>query len=228
MSRTKLSFFEFSSRTSRRLARFSFTHGSCVIVTKHNERINEQKTANLSTVVATRMVSSIHARLFWTLFGLILVAKNTLGFSAISTRNTLHTTQTTKDILSSNRMMIDEDPRKNLILVVGSANQDLTSNTGVLPSIGETVMGNDFSTACGGKGANQAIAAASLSLAPVAMVCRVGDDIFGQNLLTNFRKLFFLNIPKRIDFNICWEPDSPQLSLNLSLFSCLILSVFYL
>lgn len=73
-------------------------------------------------------------------------------------------------------------------MVVGSANQDLTSNTEVLPTMGETVMGKDFATACGGKGANQAVAAASLQLAPVAMVCRVGDDVFGQNLLANFRK----------------------------------------
>lgn len=68
-------------------------------------------------------------------------------------------------------------------MVVGRANQDLTSNTDVLPSMGETVMGKDFATSCGGKGANQAVAAASLHLAPVAMVCRVGDDLFGQNLL---------------------------------------------
>lgn len=81
-----------------------------------------------------------------------------------------------------------DDAKKNLIMVVGSANQDLTSNSAILPTIGETVMGNDFATACGGKGANQAVAAASLGLAPVAMVCRVGDDIFGQNLLSNFRK----------------------------------------
>jgi hypothetical protein len=83
--------------------------------------------------------------------------------------------------------MIDDN---NLIMVVGSANQDLTSNTDIIPTIGETVMGQDFSTACGGKGANQAVAAASLQLAPVAMTCRVGDDLFGQNLLSNFRKFW--------------------------------------
>jgi hypothetical protein len=77
---------------------------------------------------------------------------------------------------------------KNSILVVGSANQDLTSTSGIIPKMGETVLGNDFATACGGKGANQAVAAAALGLAPVSMVCRVGDDIFGQNLLANFRK----------------------------------------
>jgi hypothetical protein len=77
----------------------------------------------------------------------------------------------------------------NRIVVVGSANQDLTSNTNILPTLGETVMASgDFQTACGGKGANQAVAAACLQMAPVSMVCRVGDDIFGQNLLANFRK----------------------------------------
>ncbi|KAG7351103.1 ribokinase [Nitzschia inconspicua] len=79
--------------------------------------------------------------------------------------------------------------KNNKILVVGSANQDLTSNSDVLPTLGETVMGKDFATACGGKGANQAVAAGMLGLAPVEMVCRVGDDLFGQNLLANFRKV---------------------------------------
>ena len=79
------------------------------------------------------------------------------------------------------------------VMVVGSANQDLTSTTDILPTIGETVMGLDFSTACGGKGANQAVAAASLGFVPVSMVCRVGNDIFGQNLLDNFRKCIYRN-----------------------------------
>ncbi len=82
-----------------------------------------------------------------------------------------------------------DETSKDSILVVGSANQDLVSYTGVLPALGETVMGKDFSTACGGKGANQAVAAASLSMAPVAMLCRVGDDLFGKNLLANFEKV---------------------------------------
>ena len=82
-----------------------------------------------------------------------------------------------------------DDGRGNqLILVVGSANQDLISRTEILPTLGETVMGTDFATACGGKGANQAVAAASLRLAPVAMLCRVGDDPFGRELLDNFRR----------------------------------------
>jgi ribokinase len=84
---------------------------------------------------------------------------------------------------------IDKQNDKNLILVVGSANQDLTSTSDVLPKLGETIMGKDFAIACGGKGANQAVAAASLGMAPVAMVTRVGDDLFGRNLLDNFRRV---------------------------------------
>lgn len=80
----------------------------------------------------------------------------------------------------------------NRIVVVGSANQDLISNSDILPAIGETVMGKDFSTACGGKGGNQAVAAALLQMTPVTMICRVGDDLFGRSLLENFRKLIFL------------------------------------
>lgn len=74
-------------------------------------------------------------------------------------------------------------------MVVGSANQDLTSYTSILPSMGETVMGSSFETSCGGKGANQAVCASSLGIAPsVTMVCRVGQDAFGADLLSNFRK----------------------------------------
>jgi len=82
----------------------------------------------------------------------------------------------------------DNNHSKNLILVVGSANQDLISTTKIIPTLGETITGTDFSTDCGGKGANQAVAAKNLQMAPVAMLCRVGDDIFGKNLLENFRK----------------------------------------
>lgn len=76
----------------------------------------------------------------------------------------------------------------NGVMVVGSANQDLTSYTSILPTMGETVMGSSFETSCGGKGANQAVAASSLGIAPITMVCRVGQDSFGADLLSNFRK----------------------------------------
>lgn len=78
---------------------------------------------------------------------------------------------------------------KNGVVVVGSANQDLTCYTSTLPTLGETVMGSSFETSCGGKGANQAVAAASLGISPISMVCRVGQDSFGADLLANFRKV---------------------------------------
>jgi ribokinase len=74
------------------------------------------------------------------------------------------------------------------VAVVGSANQDLTTYTAVLPQMGETVTGSIFATSCGGKGSNQACAAASLGLAPVTMICRMGDDVFAKDLLANFKK----------------------------------------
>jgi ribokinase len=56
-----------------------------------------------------------------------------------------------------------------------------------LPLPGETVLGGDLSTAAGGKGANQAVAAARLG-AQVTFVARVGQDMFGQQALDNFRR----------------------------------------
>lgn len=80
-------------------------------------------------------------------------------------------------------------PKKNHVVIVGSANQDLTSYTRTVPVLGETVMGTSFETSCGGKGANQAVAAASLQISPVTMVCRTGDDVFGKSLLSNFARV---------------------------------------
>jgi ribokinase len=75
------------------------------------------------------------------------------------------------------------------VIVVGSANQDLTSYTPTIPKLGQTVLGSRFETSCGGKGANQAVAAAGLDIAnSVHMVCRVGNDSFGQALISNFRE----------------------------------------
>jgi ribokinase len=65
------------------------------------------------------------------------------------------------------------------ILVVGSANTDLIVRARRLPAAGETVLGGDLATAAGGKGANQAVAAARLG-EPVTFVARVGQDMFGQ------------------------------------------------
>lgn len=73
------------------------------------------------------------------------------------------------------------------IVVVGSANVDLTTYTNCLPSPGETILGNEFRTSLGGKGANQAVAAALLS-APnsVHFISKVGDDNYGMDLIRNF------------------------------------------
>lgn len=65
------------------------------------------------------------------------------------------------------------------ICVVGSLNMDLVTRTPRIPIPGETIIGHEFFTAPGGKGANQAVAAARLG-AQVSMVGRVGADDFGQ------------------------------------------------
>ncbi|MFH1084871.1 MAG: ribokinase [Chloroflexota bacterium] len=72
------------------------------------------------------------------------------------------------------------------IVVLGSLNMDLVVRTAHIPRPGETVSGEGFVTIPGGKGANQAAAAARLG-ASVAMVGRVGADAFGPALLANLR-----------------------------------------
>src|SRR5262245_26441527 len=67
------------------------------------------------------------------------------------------------------------------IYVAGSLNMDLVVRVAKHPRPGETVSGRDFATLPGGKGANQAVAAARLGGA-TAMVGRVGADAFGQRL----------------------------------------------
>ncbi|MEV4436752.1 ribokinase [Streptomyces sp. NPDC049585] len=68
------------------------------------------------------------------------------------------------------------------VLVVGSANADLTVRVDRRPGPGETVTGGDLVESAGGKGANQAAAAARLG-ARTALLARVGDDAHGQLLL---------------------------------------------
>ncbi len=70
------------------------------------------------------------------------------------------------------------------IVVVGSINMDLVAHTKEIPRPGQTVAGTGFDTTPGGKGANQAVAAARLGY-PVQMVGMVGEDVFGQALLDN-------------------------------------------
>ncbi|MBS0204836.1 MAG: ribokinase [Planctomycetes bacterium] len=67
------------------------------------------------------------------------------------------------------------------IVVVGSMNMDLVAHMTRLPRPGETLHGSDFQTIPGGKGANQAVAAARLG-ARVTLIGRVGNDSFGNTL----------------------------------------------
>jgi ribokinase len=75
------------------------------------------------------------------------------------------------------------------IVIIGSINMDLVARTAALPRAGETVLGSEFLTIHGGKGANQAVAAARISdgRADVHMIGRVGDDDFGRELVTGLR-----------------------------------------
>lgn len=70
--------------------------------------------------------------------------------------------------------------------MVGSANVDLTTFSDRFPKPGETIFGDDFHMGWGGKGANQAVAA-RLCGADVAMVARVGEDLFGPATIENFK-----------------------------------------
>jgi ribokinase len=72
------------------------------------------------------------------------------------------------------------------IVVVGSINTDLVTTTHRVPEAGETLLADSFAVLPGGKGANQAVAAARLG-GSVQMVGRVGDDGFGRDRLSGLR-----------------------------------------
>jgi len=72
------------------------------------------------------------------------------------------------------------------IVVIGSSNTDMVVQSEHLPSPGETVLGGRFIMNPGGKGANQAVAAARLGGA-VTFIANVGDDVFGQEAVKGFQ-----------------------------------------
>lgn len=73
------------------------------------------------------------------------------------------------------------------IAVIGSNMVDLISYIHDMPKMGETLEAPDFKMGCGGKGANQAVAAAKLG-ASVMMITKVGDDVFAENTIRNFQQ----------------------------------------
>lgn len=73
------------------------------------------------------------------------------------------------------------------IFVVGSINTDLVISTPKMPVAGETITGNGFFVARGGKGANQAVAAARFG-GEVSMCGKIGDDVFGKEAFESFVK----------------------------------------
>ena len=73
------------------------------------------------------------------------------------------------------------------VIVFGSINMDLVVYSDKQPAKGETILGNSFETFQGGKGANQAVAVAKLGL-PVSLIGKVGNDVFGDELLENLNR----------------------------------------
>lgn len=76
---------------------------------------------------------------------------------------------------------------KPFIVVVGSSNTDMVIKAGRLPAPGETVLGGTFMMTAGGKGANQAVAAARLG-GNVVFIAKTGDDIFGKQAIDLFKQ----------------------------------------
>lgn len=78
--------------------------------------------------------------------------------------------------------------REAAVIVLGSVNTDLVIRGPKLPAPGETVLGGTFFQAPGGKGANQAVAAARLGLTPAIFLAAVGGDSLGEMALANLKK----------------------------------------
>lgn len=78
-------------------------------------------------------------------------------------------------------------PMPPSIVVLGSSNTDMIVRLDRLPRPGETLLGGEFATAAGGKGANQAVAAARAG-GRVTFVARIGRDVFGEQALAGFER----------------------------------------
>jgi ribokinase len=92
---------------------------------------------------------------------------------------------------------------KPKIVVIGSANTDMIVSTAHIPQAGETILGDHFMQSMGGKGANQAVAAARLG-AEVTFIARLGRDSFGQGAFNAYEK-------EGIDTRyIVWDEETPS------------------
>ncbi|MCL5071673.1 MAG: PfkB family carbohydrate kinase, partial [Actinobacteria bacterium] len=76
--------------------------------------------------------------------------------------------------------------KSNPILIIGSSNYDIFLEMPHIPTIGETILVNNFFTNFGGKGANQAVVIRKLGGEVKLLTC-LGDDIFGKLILKNFK-----------------------------------------
>ncbi len=95
------------------------------------------------------------------------------------------------------------------ILVVGSSNTDMVVKSGQIPRPGETVLGGQFFSFAGGKGANQAVAAAKLG-GEVTFLAKLGADELGKNALLGFEKV-------GIDTSSIWIDESAHSGVALIL-----------
>ncbi len=77
--------------------------------------------------------------------------------------------------------------KKSKITVIGSSNTDMVVMTSHFPAPGETILGGEFLMNAGGKGANQAVAAARLG-GDVSFIGKVGADIFGEEAINHIKK----------------------------------------
>ena len=73
------------------------------------------------------------------------------------------------------------------VLVIGSSNTDMVVTTSKMPLPGETVMGHEFAVIAGGKGANQAVAAARAG-GEVTLITKIGNDDFGKQAMEGYKK----------------------------------------
>src|SRR6516225_326194 len=78
-------------------------------------------------------------------------------------------------------------PTGSRIVVIGSSNTDMVVRAERLPAPGETIIGGKFFMNAGGKGANQAVAAARLG-GTVSFIAKIGNDVFGKEAMALFEK----------------------------------------